>query len=117
MLADLLIDDDFNPRSHERSDGYGPDDRETIRHFNPRSHERSDNVRMADLEKDLDFNPRSHERSDRSLRQFRRRAYISIHAPTRGATYTTFRMIICFLDFNPRSHERSDGEYTNVCYQ
>ena len=77
----------FNPRSHERSDGYGPDDRETIRHFNPRSHERSDNVRMADLEKDLDFNPRSHERSDA--------------AP---GVATNFH-----VDFNPRSHERSDG--------
>ena len=140
MLADLLIDDDFNPRSHERSDGYGPDDRETIRHFNPRSHERSDaapgvatnfhvdfnprshersdggSFRLLSLlphfnprshersdpgaaggkVKYMNFNPRSHERSDRSLRQFRRRAYISIHAPTRGATAILHKKFVYF---------------------
>ena len=77
-----------------------------------------------------DFNPRSHERSDRIIGLSRAAIKISIHAPTRGATWyrdalaleneifqstlpreerlygyiqTTLR-----ADFNPRSHERSD---------
>ena len=76
--------------------------------FNPRSHERSDQA-MAGLKKALqfqstlpreerqitaktaataaDFNPRSHERSDRGHRAGRGCIAISIHAPTRGATY------------------------------
>ena len=33
--------------------------------------------------------------------------YISIHAPTRGATDTSVMRGILY-DFNPRSHERSD---------
>ena len=33
---------------------------------------------------------------------------ISIHAPTRGATYHRYFQEYIFLYFNPRSHERSD---------
>ena len=34
--------------------------------------------------------------------------YISIHAPTRGATYKRLQLYFYKLYFNPRSHERSD---------
>ena len=34
---------------------------------------------------------------------------ISIHAPTRGATYNGAKYFIHCADFNPRSHEGSDG--------
>ena len=78
------------------------------------------------------FNPRSHERSDIPAGSFHCCLhYISIHAPTRGATMCSGRICsICFRIsihaptrgatwrtkssshrekyFNPRSHERSD---------
>ena len=83
----------------------------TIQNFNPRSHERSDKDIISLLQSIINFNPRSHERSDSSaaalpslLHQFQstlpreeRREWvsgmrivdgISIHAPTRGATYS-----------------------------
>ena len=54
--------------------------------FNPRSHERSD-VRSNNLTILLhNFNPRSHERSDESDVYLPLFLEISIHAPTRGAT-------------------------------
>ena len=40
--------------------------------------------------------------------------YISIHAPTRGATHSSHLCSISALDFNPRSHERSDTRPTSV---
>ena len=55
--------------------------------FNPRSHERSDGAFIASATGTEDFNPRSHERSDRAGgREEIRSQKISIHAPTRGAT-------------------------------
>ena len=79
--------------------------------FNPRSHEGSDGIRLPKPLEIVDFNPRSHEGSDwggkergRDNRQFQstlprgerplqypgpqRTGRISIHAPTRGATTT-----------------------------
>ena len=56
-------------------------------YFNPRSHERSDRHTKLNLCINRYFNPRSHERSD-ALHPFQNRTcYISIHAPTRGATF------------------------------
>ena len=97
--------------------------------FNPRSHERSDGYGLAQWTYWSNFNPRSHERSDPVSIQLNRLLQISIHAPTRGATLdgdsTTGNVEIsihaptrgatlwpdCLLSlsyFNPRSHERSD---------
>ena len=42
---------------------------------------------------------------------FYKHSQISIHAPTRGATYSDIAGLLLFLDFNPRSHEGSDGLY------
>ena len=58
------------------------------RDFNPRSHKGSDGGAGKEIRLDPDFNPRSHKGSDRSMRFYRRKKDISIHAPTRGATYT-----------------------------
>ena len=56
----------------------------------------------------LYFNPRSHERSDgKEVKKMKSAIYISIHAPTRGATLLK-QTIYKVMDFNPRSHERSD---------
>ena len=56
------------------------------------------------------FNPRSHERSDRVGRDARSFIFlISIHAPTRGATFTVVNSVTGVSNFNPRSHERSDN--------
>ena len=54
------------------------------------------------------FNPRSHERSDSATDFIELGDYISIHAPTRGATETQTAIELAPEDFNPRSHERSD---------
>ena len=78
------------------------------------------------------FNPRSHERSDCACIRFAFFCCISIHAPTRGATFQSVPFIDSkrfqstlpreerqihiqfFLSktpyFNPRSHERSDQD-------
>ena len=78
--------------------------------FNPRSHERSDGIlmKLADIEDN--FNPRSHERSDGENPRTNQHKKISIHAPTRGATAYPSRPFLPRLYFNPRSHERSDSQ-------
>ena len=142
----------FNPRSHERSDSYDPNTNHVDKHFNPRSHERSDICSTAYFPVYRYFNPRSHERSDcrrfwciidvvlfqstlpREERRYNTekltlQEYISIHAPTRGATsepvtpstrsrfqstlpreerHNQFCLLAICRYFNPRSHERSD---------
>ena len=55
-------------------------------YFNPRSHERSDPADSCQIHYYQHFNPRSHERSDGAFKQMLVDYYISIHAPTRGAT-------------------------------
>ena len=80
----------FNPRSHERSDLRQIQSRPFMENFNPRSHERSDRCSPQESLQRLNFNPRSHERSDVYLIvNLKVVYYISIHAPTRGATFGT----------------------------
>ena len=54
------------------------------------------------------FNPRSHEGSDAACLLCRFLMHISIHAPTRGATFCRCCKIKRIYNFNPRSHEGSD---------
>ena len=104
----------------------------TLQNFNPRSHERSDHITQSFVFRFFNFNPRSHERSDHFQRTlWRLLCHISIHAPTRGATIifqmslsrTLFQSTLpreerlwhqtrpaWWLYFNPRSHERSDTD-------
>ena len=55
-------------------------------HFNPRSHEGSDFVYFCHIRGQIHFNPRSHEGSDPKTRTLSTYLFISIHAPTKGAT-------------------------------
>ena len=80
----------FNPRSHERSDLCGISTTAYPCDFNPRSHERSDEFLICALSSKYYFNPRSHERSDLFHSLSNTVTFISIHAPTRGATDIIF---------------------------
>ena len=57
--------------------------------FNPRSYKRSDILILPCLPSGTYFNPRSYKRSDDSYWRKQPKSKISIHAPTRGATYGT----------------------------
>ena len=81
-----MIHNNFNPRSHERSDTTCDRLARGSYDFNPRSHERSDNIDNQPNQQHTNFNPRSHERSDLINLTINIAASISIHAPTRGAT-------------------------------
>ena len=121
----------FNPRSHEGSDhlsvlSYCPifEFQSTLPrgerrfvfstsnlfffNFNPRSHEGSDIRHCCHLLEYPHFNPRSHEGSDKQMIEESVVSYISIHAPTRGATFWNFPQKPFRGNFNPRSHEGSD---------
>ena len=55
------------------------------------------------------FNPRSHEGSDGcKVQSTEERQYVSIHAPTKGATTSPTSLFVPIKCFNPRSHEGSD---------
>ena len=59
-----------------------------IPYFNPRSHEGSDREEWKNIKPIWDFNPRSHEGSDWCPPDISVLfLVISIHAPTRGATF------------------------------
>ena len=107
-------------------------------YFNPRSHERSDRYSTMLLHRSKYFNPRSHERSDRAFILCSLSSVISIHAPTRGATWlplsgkwsflfqstlpreerhiTVYPLKYYCRYFNPRSHERSDVPYILIYF-
>ena len=84
IVAPHLLD--FNPRSHERSDSFIRICFPRLEYFNPRSHERSDGLSFSLSSNPVNFNPRSHERSDTYNSPYAHYQWISIHAPTRGAT-------------------------------
>ena len=62
--------------------------------FNPRSHEGSDCSGLGAGKTGVYFNPRSHEGSDDGRHLKRNNYYISIHAPTRGATHHCALLVI-----------------------
>ena len=120
----------FNPRSHEGSDQFEALQHEAGRRFNPRSHEGSDRSTNTHWTHALSFNPRSHEGSDPWRTLPARLRPVSIHAPTRGATWSGLNVAgqevfqstlprgerrpggggsgAPIQGFNPRSHEGSD---------
>ena len=61
--------------------------------FNPRSHEGSDVRQVFDKSQNDNFNPRSHEGSDTPTAQWVLCSWISIHAPTKGATVPNLYII------------------------
>ena len=82
-IVDRVVFQSTLPRE-ERQDSHSliiyPED------FNPRSHERSDLLHPLFSHSLQNFNPRSHERSDTDSERYFPLLVISIHAPTRGAT-------------------------------
>ena len=83
--------------------------------FNPRSHEGSDYF-INELKKRLSgFNPRSHEGSDVFFILPFMVLVVSIHAPTRGATFRFLKIVVRQKCFNPRSHEGSDRHVMEQC--
>ena len=58
-----------------------------IKDFNPRSYKRSDGKTDHEGFRPTDFNPRSYKRSDIGCMYEKGIGTISIHAPTRGATF------------------------------
>ena len=83
------IPDNFNPRSHERSDINDLVNSIHTLIFQstlPREERHVDPVITTTI---CHFNPRSHERSDRQGAIEGKGNIISIHAPTRGATLTS----------------------------
>ena len=104
-----MIHNNFNPRSHERSDTTCDRLARGSYDFNPRSHERSDNIDNQPNQQHTNFNPRSHERSDLINLTINIAASISIPAPTRGATLQTARYLSHQYQFQstlPREERR-----------
>lgn len=68
----------------------------TLQNFNPRSHERSDHITQSFVFRFFNFNPRSHERSDEVEAKRKAKLEISIHSPTRGATAILHKKFVYF---------------------
>ena len=54
------------------------------------------------------FNPRTHEGCDLKTISYVEPSFVSIHAPTRGATFKRIQKSSFYLSFNPRTHEGCD---------
>ena len=120
----------FNPRSHEGSDGHGTASLRRQHNFNPRSHEGSDITGMANVRHqkafqsalprgerhhtprgvsgNAHFNPRSREGSDIDWVSNPLCNAISIRTPARGATRTWTRLprLCRFQSALPRGERR-----------
>ena len=99
---------DFNPRSHERSDNYIPDEFKSyiISIHAPTGGATKVACYLATLIKFQSTLPREERQYPKSnICSYQK---ISIHAPTRGATTALSDFQTLCKDFNPRSHERSD---------
>ena len=76
--------------------------------FNPRSYERSDNItNWLSANGYVSIHAPTKGATQRD-REFVDRGCVSIHAPTKGATLVYHGKIISSESFNPRSYERSD---------
>ena len=98
----------FNPRSHKGSDCSVYTIHNIKSNFNPRSHKGSDAVTAT--ENDIIFISIHAPTRGATLpsEELITSVTISIHAPTRGAT-RAFRSNVLFGYFNPRSHKGSDA--------
>ena len=98
--------------------------------FNPRTHEGCDIDLRVNIDSRISFNPRTHEGCDYaelkssydrfvSIHAPTRGAttdnmtakstfFVSIHAPTRGATTNGYAQMLPWSCFNPRTHEGCD---------
>ena len=76
----------FNPRAHVGRDKYLQYRKSTIASFNPRAHVGRDFSLDYRPEHKLGFNPRAHVGRDRLTFSIDQSPFVSIHAPTWGAT-------------------------------
>ena len=94
-------DSGFNPRTHTGCDTGLKNTRPTIRSFNPRTHTGCDIFcRCKACSLAFSFNPRTHTGCDsKSAGSLLHLTDVSIHAPTRGATYSahTGRTLPCLF--------------------
>ena len=81
-----------------------------MQNFNPRSHERSDQRRAEEAKREAISIHAPTRGATASAKPWLSVLEISIHAPTRGATTTDRPFLIGSYYFNPRSHERSDAD-------
>ena len=98
----------FNPRSHERSDPHAPCLSFACRYFNPRSHERSDvTILSACIPLFISIHAPTRG-ATRSAGCVSCTMNISIHAPTRGATnkQCQIQQIQLFQSTLPREERR-----------
>ena len=66
--------------------------RVSIRSFNPRTHSGCDQCSRHTCSVTQSFNPRTHSGCDSYLKVIADHSFVSIHAPTRGATATQLRI-------------------------
>ena len=122
----------FNPRAHAGRDRRRNQIPTCRQSFNPRAHAGRDGARLELATNWLCFNPRAHAGRDpqattpsnanRWFQSTRPRGarpanehiiieirWVSIHAPTRGATWRRCRAIFPPWRFNPRAHAGRDG--------
>ena len=100
----------FNPRSHEGSDLTAFPKFPSVTTFQstlPRG-ERLNGLKTAVTTAIFQSTLPRGERPNANWNG-RPRNYISIHAPTRGATFCKIKMRLIIHNFNPRSHEGSDA--------
>ena len=77
--------------------------------FNPRTHTGCDLFYSLSCYTHPSFNPRTHTGCDPYLMQrLSVEGYVSIHAPTRGATFRNIVMLTLKISFNPRTHTGCD---------
>ena len=114
FLGFLFFLSNFNPRSYKRSDSEDQKRMITIYNFNPRSYKRSDWLILWRKQNLWKFQSTllQEERLIGSEPGFPN-LLISIHAPTRGATYIRSLSRGLLYHFNPRSYKRSDQEQEN----
>ena len=99
----------FNPRAHEGRDEFLRSRFDVQQRFNPRAHEGRDSDDVGARRLLLRFNPRAHEGRDPGPQSLGNYPFVSIHAPTRGATRHTAPPPSTRCRFNPRAHEGRDA--------
>ena len=76
--------------------------------FNPRTHTGCDVLFCTKIRANVGFNPRTHTGCDKLEKVLLRMSEVSIHAPTRGATFINACILRIRFGFNPRTHTGCD---------
>ena len=77
--------------------------------FNPRTHTGCDAKSRDEYSIVTSFNPRTHTGCDVVFIMFSAVLHVSIHAPTRGATFVVRIRFVFEVCFNPRTHTGCDS--------